>query len=163
MLKALDTRNVVSYCHGNDTLVEMLPHMLEQLEVCQKALSGYLDQKRAAFSRFYFVSDANLLELLSQSSNASAIQPHLQSVFAAVVKMGFEEKAKTRIVELSDTHGETIKLDKPVEMQERPLSPSSHAGRTPRGPPTHPLAAGRATLRSGSPSCSAACSCRSTR
>eukprot|EP00966_Prymnesium_polylepis_P274411 6340229-Prymnesium_polylepis.1 len=32
MVKALETRNVVAYCHGNDMLIEMLPHMLEQLE-----------------------------------------------------------------------------------------------------------------------------------
>lgn len=62
MVKALETRNVVQYIYGNDMLQELLPHLLEQLEVCQKALSGYLDQKRAAFPRFYFVSDAVLLE-----------------------------------------------------------------------------------------------------
>ena len=56
MLKALETRNVVLYIVGNDVLAELLPHLLEQLEVCQKALSGYLDQKRACFPRFYFVS-----------------------------------------------------------------------------------------------------------
>merc|ERR1719230_343388 len=77
MAKAFETRNVVQYCFGNDALKNLLPHLLEQLEVCQKALSGYLDQKRAAFPRFYFVSDANLLEILSQGSNPEAVQPHL--------------------------------------------------------------------------------------
>ena len=94
MSKAFETRNVVVYCYGNDVLKNLLPHLLEQLEVCQKALSGYLDQKRAAFPRFYFVSDANLLEVLSQSSNPAAIQPHLQSVFASVVRMGFDPANK---------------------------------------------------------------------
>ena len=116
MAKALETRNVVQYCHGNDMLLEMLPHMLEQLEVCQKALSGYLDQKRAAFPRFYFVSDANLLEVLSQATNPQAIQPHLQSVFAAVVKMGFDEITKSKITVLFDSFGERIDLERPVEM-----------------------------------------------
>ena len=62
MAKAFETRNVVQYCFGNDVLKNLLPHLLEQLEVCQKALSGYLDQKRAAFPRFFFVSDAVLLD-----------------------------------------------------------------------------------------------------
>jgi len=73
MQKALETRNVIQYCFGNDVLKNLLPFMLEQLEVCQKALSGYLDQKRSAFPRFYFVSDAVLLEVLSQGSNPEAI------------------------------------------------------------------------------------------
>ena len=62
MTKAFETRNVVQYCYGNDHLQDLLPHLLEQLEICQKALSGYLDQKRAAFPRFFFVADATLLE-----------------------------------------------------------------------------------------------------
>ena len=54
MAKALETRNVVQYIYGNDVLIELLPHLLEQLEICQKALSGYLDQKRSSFPRFFF-------------------------------------------------------------------------------------------------------------
>lgn len=117
MSKAIETRNVVAYCYNNDMLLETLPHMLEQLEVCQKALSGFLDQKRASFPRFYFISDANLLEILAQSTCPVAIQPHLQSVFAAVVRMGFDPSSKLRICELFDSFDECIKLDKPIEMQ----------------------------------------------
>ena len=62
MTKGNEAPNVINYIYGNDVLKQLLPHMIEQLELCQKALSGYLDQKRAAFPRFYFVSDANLLE-----------------------------------------------------------------------------------------------------
>ena len=93
MTKAFETRNVVQYCYGNDHLQDVLPHLLEQLEICQKALSGYLDQKRAAFPRFYFVSDPILLEILSQGSNPQAIQPHLQSVFAGIKEISFDMKA----------------------------------------------------------------------
>lgn len=119
MSKAVETRNVVAYCYGNEILAEMLPHMLEQLEVCQKALSGYLDQKRASFPRFYFVSDASLLELLAQSINPTSIQPHLQLVFAAVVHISFDSNSKFRISELHDSLGESMKLEKPVEIQVR--------------------------------------------
>ena len=116
MVKALETRNVVAYIYGNDMLQELLPHLLDQLEVCQKALSGYLDQKRASFPRFYFVSDPSLLEILSQGSNPAAIQPHLQSVFASVVSVEFDPANGQKIVTLFDTGGESIDLEKPVEM-----------------------------------------------
>jgi len=49
--QANDTRNVVAMCCGNELLRTMLPHLLEQLELCQKSLSAYLETKRAEFPR----------------------------------------------------------------------------------------------------------------
>jgi dynein heavy chain len=110
MAKAYETRNVVQYCFGNDVLKNLLPHLLEQLEVCQKALSGYLDQKRAAFPRFYFVSDAVLLEVLSQGSNPEAIQPHLPSVFDSVDSITFDKADKTKVIAFKSEIGEGLDL-----------------------------------------------------
>ena len=44
-----------------------------QLELCEKALQDYLETKRIAFPRFYFVAPADLLDILSKGSNPQAI------------------------------------------------------------------------------------------
>ena len=126
MAKAFETRNVVQYCFGNDVLKNLLPHLLEQLEVCQKALSGYLDQKRAAFPRFFFVSDAVLLEVLSQGSNPEAIQAHLASVFDSIESIEFDKVEKTKV--------------RPSTLSRCPLSPSPLLPSPPPYPPPLTLA-----------------------
>lgn len=52
MTSAIETQNVVVTCAGSELMTNMLPHLLEQLELCQKSLSAYLETKRAEFPRY---------------------------------------------------------------------------------------------------------------
>ena len=92
--QAFEVKNVVAFCHGNELLAG-LPYLRDQLDACQRQLSAYLEQKRNAFPRFYFVSDGVLLEILSQASDPQAIQPHMESIFDGVAQVVFEKAKAT--------------------------------------------------------------------
>lgn len=89
---ASETQNVLAVCVSSDMLRSLLPTLLEQLELCQKSLSAYLETKRAEFPRFYFVSDPTLLEILSLGSDPPSVVPHFQSgLFDSLSNVTFDK------------------------------------------------------------------------
>ncbi len=73
MEKSFETKKVLGCCEL-DLLKDNLPDMQKKLEECQKLLEAYLEGKRKLFPRFYFVSNADLLKILSQGSQPTTIQ-----------------------------------------------------------------------------------------
>lgn len=81
---------VVSLCEIPG-LKDTLETILTQLDNCQKALNDFLEQKRSMFSRFYFIGDDDLLEILGQAKNPVVIQSHLKKLFAGIYKVEFDK------------------------------------------------------------------------
>ncbi len=67
---AAQVPNVVEAC-TSDSRLETLNVLSEKLDLCQKSLSEYLDAKRNAFPRFFFISDDELLSVLGTSDPTS--------------------------------------------------------------------------------------------
>ena len=88
MASAPDILNVVEACNM-DGRGEQLDNMLTMLELCEKALQDYLETKRIAFPRFYFVAPADLLDILSKGTNPQLILKHLAKCFDNVHNLEF--------------------------------------------------------------------------
>ena len=109
MTKAVDTR-VVTQCCANEYLVNTLPMLYSELEKCQKALDGYLDQKRGKFPRFYFCSSPVLLQILSQGSDPLNMQKFYEKVFDSISAVVHDPKDKTRITGFLYRKGTTTEV-----------------------------------------------------
>ncbi|XP_024940596.1 dynein heavy chain 8, axonemal [Cephus cinctus] len=114
MYRAHEKLNAVETCTGDETMGQFLPHLLEQLESCQKSLSGYLETKRVIFPRFCFISDPSLLEILGQAADCHTIQNYLDGFFDNIGKLDFSEKEYEKIIAMYSRENEKIVLEKEV-------------------------------------------------
>lgn len=69
-------------------LLDRLEELQRQLNICEKALSDYLETKRLAYPRFYFISSADLLDILS---NGKAFLPPPPLSLSLTIKVHFVE------------------------------------------------------------------------
>jgi len=70
----------IKFCNENNIL-KRLEAAKKELDVCEKALMDFMDGKRRAFPRFYFVSTADLLDILSNGNSPNKVMTHMPKIF----------------------------------------------------------------------------------
>eukprot|EP00736_Rhodelphis_marinus_P001173 Rmarinus@m.17616 len=118
ILKEIEQDPRVIELVNQHSLKEKLQGLLSDLDRFQKALSDYLEEKRAVLPRFYFIGDDDLLEILGQSKDPTVIQSHLKKLFAGIHRVLFDDD-NNRIVSMVSLMGEVVDLIKPVEITEK--------------------------------------------
>jgi len=85
------------------------------LDEIRKSLENYLRSKRKGFPRFYFLSDDELIAILSETRNPQAVQPHLRKCFDAIQHIDFTEvKNSKEMVAMQSAEGEKVQFSDSV-------------------------------------------------
>ena len=122
--------HVLSFCDDAD-LLEQWTKANAELERVQKNLADYLETKRTAFARFYFLSNDELISILSQTKDPSAVQPHLRKCFEAVQKITMSG-AEHEMTEMVSAEKEQVPTRRVLDM-------APHTRAQPHGSPRSSL------------------------
>ncbi|SCU71914.1 Cytoplasmic dynein 2 heavy chain (DYNC2H1), putative [Trypanosoma equiperdum] len=112
-MKAHNDKNVYQICTENGVL-EQLQQANLNIDYIQKKLEECLETKRAAFPRFYFLSNDELLSILSDVRNPKAVQPHLTKCFDSIASLIFSGDTYSEISGMMSGDGEEVEFEKVV-------------------------------------------------
>ena len=91
-------------------------HCNKLLDKIQKSLNDYLEEKRAEFQRFYFLSDEELIEIISKTKDPTLVTKYLSKCFEAIDTIDFD--SQNQIVAMFSKEKERVALFKPVNVNE---------------------------------------------
>lgn len=110
---AIEKSNIMRMM-DTEKLLEDLTASKRMLEQIQEGVYAYLERKRLFFSRFFFLSNTELLQILSETKNPENIQPFLCKCFNGIwrVRMNKNERIDAMLSRMN----EEIKFQNSVSM-----------------------------------------------
>ena len=99
LMRRVSQNSLVLEVMDIENLSRQLERQADLMSRIQKALGEYLERQRAAFSRFYFVGDEDLLEIIGNGKEPRKVVVHLSKMFAALSAVHFDGQSPAAAAE----------------------------------------------------------------
>ncbi|KAM9056172.1 dynein axonemal heavy chain 10 isoform 4-T4 [Megaptera novaeangliae] len=111
---------VIKRCCEAPNRLRDLQNISEGLEKCQKSLNDYLDSKRNAFPRFFFISDDELLSILG-NSDPLCVQEHMIKMYDNIALLRFNDgdSGEKLVSAMISAEGEVMEFRKIIRAEGR--------------------------------------------
>ncbi|OEH78569.1 dynein heavy chain related [Cyclospora cayetanensis] len=120
IMKKADTTKIVLEMASTEGLGRQLERLSDLLSRIQKALGEYLEKQREQFSRFYFVGDEDLLEMIGNSKDVKLVQRHVSKLFAGIAALETDPEEPSTIIAMSSREGEVVPFVSEVSILQYP-------------------------------------------
>ena len=98
----------------DDDFETLLSTIEETLITCQKKLRQYLEGKKKLFARFFFLSNTDLIDILSKGSEPVAVMRHMSKIIDSVKEFSIHPGTKKAFAMLS-VQGERVETSRSYE------------------------------------------------
>ncbi|KAL8455832.1 hypothetical protein Emag_000406 [Eimeria magna] len=116
IMKKADATKIVLEMAATEGLARQLERLSDLLSRIQKALGEYLEKQREQFSRFYFVGDEDLLEMIGNAKDVKLVQRHISKLFAGIAALETDADDPTTIVAMTSREGEVVHFSSGVSI-----------------------------------------------
>ena len=112
MVTASGQTHVLDLCLATGTLHDSLIFCNDNLQSILRSLNEYLNVKRQSFPRFYFLSNDELISILSHSTDIKSVQKYMIKCFEGIKSLKLNKKGELK--GMCSPEGETVKFGQTI-------------------------------------------------
>ena len=115
-MKGVEEEPGIMELADKDNIMKQFQDDNKNLDLIQKKLNDFLEQKRLIFARFFFLANDDLLQILAQTKDPRLVQSHMDKCFEGIAKVIFNDQ--DHVLGMISSEKEEVSFLKPVDVNE---------------------------------------------